>query len=69
MSWNAFGALGKSIIHGKPIGLNPLYVVECFRSGVAQGIGCLLMSLNPLYVVECFRSSVELKLRLNLKRS
>ena len=31
MSWSAFGEIGILLEEGKVIGLNPLYVVECFR--------------------------------------
>ena len=34
--------------------LNPLYIVECFRSSRLSRKNSQL-SLNPLYIVECFR--------------
>ena len=37
------------------LGLNPLYVVECFRRILNMLIVIGILGLNPLYVVECFR--------------
>ena len=56
ISWSAFGEceLGKAQNDLK--GLNPLYIVECFRSIRLSTIELISTSLNPLYIVECFRS-------------
>ena len=60
ISWNAFG--GWYYEENRKInGLNPLCIVECFRSSKEEWKENRRQGLNPLCIVECFRSFVFIK--------